>query len=337
MLMPSLATRCSRGVLQGHSGIIKEIAMNKRKKGVFISYRRIDSIREAEILEQQLAKLGYQVFRDVSNIEVAERFPEKIKNALEEADFIFVIIGRKWLEAADDKGQRRLDDARDFVRREVSYALRRLENEHQVVHVIPILVQNAKMPQSSALPHDLKALAQINAPHINPKTFEADVTRLMSKLDELHEDKLSNVLDALDRDLGPGPMSVSLKPIAADNPELHDFPELATWKCTIGKHLELRFTTKEDGFFEGELLKPGMFRMFKPRGVRIEGTWQLGFDSGRRFVMKLAGTTFGGEGFEVIIPIERKAGERSYSGRSTEGEYVRMEWLSRGEDPSERF
>jgi hypothetical protein len=52
------------------------------------------------------------------------------------------LIGRQWLTLADQEGQRRLDNAGDYVRFEVHRALER------GVRVIPVLVDGAKPPRA---------------------------------------------------------------------------------------------------------------------------------------------------------------------------------------------
>ena len=76
---------------------------------------------------------------------------------------------------------RRLDDPTDFVRLEVETALNRDD-----VRVIPILVDNAKMPTPQELPTGLAALTRRQAVEINPVNF--DTRRLLRVLnDTLHD------------------------------------------------------------------------------------------------------------------------------------------------------
>jgi hypothetical protein len=304
------------------------------EKQIFISYRRTDSVREAKMIEAQLEEFQCQVFRDESDIQVAERFPDRIKSALDQADVVIVVIGKKWLDACDDSGDRRLYDSHDFVRREIDYALKRTQRD-VFLDVIPVLVQGARMPKAEELPKSLRGLAAINAHRISPGTFDADVFELSKRIDALtaeHGQRAESELDRFEEEFsneGDLAFDVSVKPSSAGIPGIRDLPELATWKCTIGKRIELSFQTKESGKFDGESLKP--------QRVRIEGDWRIKPSRGGSLVMTLEGSTFDGDDFVLAIPIERDVGERSYSGRNESGEYCRLEWISRSESSEDRF
>ncbi|RPH79311.1 MAG: toll/interleukin-1 receptor domain-containing protein [Nitrospiraceae bacterium] len=302
-------------------------------RNIFISYRRDDAADEAKQLEEQLEKLQGHVFRDISAIEIAEKFPKRIEAALNEAGFVIVVIGKKWLSISDQKGRRRLEDPNDFVRREIKYSLRCAESD-KFLDIIPVLVQGARMPKAEELPGDLRALAEINAHRIGSETFTDDVEELSKRIKVLigqHSTRADEFLDELDEALGGRTLgeAASVLPAAACKPELRGFPELATWLCTIGGSIDLRFETKESGAFEGRLLKP--------RGIKIEGTWRLLPGSGDSLVMTLEGSTFDGEDITLNIPIERNVGERSYSGKDSRGNYCRLEWTRRREASGNRF
>jgi hypothetical protein len=305
--------------------------MSKTK--IFISYRHDDTADETKQLEEQLEKLQGKVFRDVSAIDVGEKFPKRIEAALKEADFVIVVIGKKWLSIPDEKGGRRLENPNDFVRREIKYSLRRAERD-ELMDIIPVLVQGARMPKVEELPDDLRALAEINAHRIVSETFADDVEELSKRINALrdrHSSRAGELLDELDEALGEQTLgeAASVRPMVAGKPELHDLPELATWQCTIGGGIDLRFETKESGAFEGKLLKP--------RGVKIEGTWRFLLGSGGSLVMTLEGSTFDGEDITLNIPIERKVGERSYSGKDNQSNYCRLEWTRRREQSGNLF
>ena len=305
--------------------------MSKTK--IFISYRHDDTADETKQLEEQLEKLQGKVFRDVSAIDVGEKFPKRIEAALKEADFVIVVIGKKWLSIPDERGRRRLENPNDFVRREIKYSLRRAESD-VFVDIIPVLVQGARMPKAEELPDDLRALVEINAHRIGSETFADDVEELSKRIKALtgqHSTRADEFLDELDEGLGGKTLgeTASISPAAAGKPELRDLPELATWQCTIGGGIDLRFETKESGTFEGKLLKP--------HGIKIEGTWRLLPGSGGSLVMTLEGSTFDGENIILNIPIERKAGERSYSGKDSQGNYCRLEWTRRREQSGNLF
>src|SRR3954454_18329783 len=107
--------------------------------GIFISYRREDSIAYAGRLYDRLqAHFGdEQVFMDIDTLRPGEDFVEAIQRTVASCDALVAVIGRSWLMAQDQKGQRRLDDPEDFVRLEIAAALER------GIRVIPALVGNA--------------------------------------------------------------------------------------------------------------------------------------------------------------------------------------------------
>ena len=146
--------------------------------GIFLSYRRDDSQGEAHHLFDDLSKhLGQdQVFMDVTGIDPGKDFRKAIDGAVGSCDVLIVMIGKKWLDSMDDKGSRRLDDPKDFVRIETAAALRR------EISVIPVLVQGAAMPHSEQLPGDLEALAWRNAFEIRHARWEIDVAELLKAL-----------------------------------------------------------------------------------------------------------------------------------------------------------
>jgi hypothetical protein len=89
-----------------------------------------------------------------------------------------VVIGKRWLDAHDDAGQRRLDNPADFVRLETASALKR-----EAITVVPVLIGGAAMPEAKDLPDDLQALAYRNAAPLSHLRWQSDLDVLA---DELH-------------------------------------------------------------------------------------------------------------------------------------------------------
>lgn len=94
---------------------------------IFISYRRDDSAAWAGrlymALEKQFKKS--QLFMDVDHIAPGLDFVKVLDEQVGQCDVLLAVIGKGWLEARNDKGERRLDDPKDFVRLEIESALRR--------------------------------------------------------------------------------------------------------------------------------------------------------------------------------------------------------------------
>jgi hypothetical protein len=149
---------------------------------VFISYRRQETAWPARQLYDLLAaELGAdRVFKDVDNIEPGDDFVERVESAVASCDVLLALIGPQWLTITDSTGARRLDDPEDFVRLEVETALTRDD-----IRVIPILVDNAKMPSPQELPQALAALTRRQAVEINPVNF--DIRRLLRVLNNTFE------------------------------------------------------------------------------------------------------------------------------------------------------
>lgn len=146
---------------------------------IFISYRRDDSAYPAGWLYDRLAeRFGpEQIFKDVDSIELGEDFVQEIGEAVGQADVLLALIGRRWLNAPDEQGGRRLDDPDDFVRIEIEAALERK------VRVIPILVEDAGMPREGDLPESLRPLARRQALELSPARFSSDTAKLLGVLE----------------------------------------------------------------------------------------------------------------------------------------------------------
>ena len=80
-----------------------------------------------------------------------------------------------WLRQFDASG-RRLDSESDWVRIEIESALQR----HRVV--LPVLLDDAKMPDEASLPDSLRELAFLHAYTVRENTFERDLNGLIDQL-----------------------------------------------------------------------------------------------------------------------------------------------------------
>ena len=61
---------------------------------------------------------------------------------------MLALIGRDWVDGKDKSGRRRLDIPGDFVRMEITAALKRN------IPVTPLLLHGAQMPTAEQLPED---------------------------------------------------------------------------------------------------------------------------------------------------------------------------------------
>jgi hypothetical protein len=97
-------------------------------------------------------------------------------------DVLIAVIGRDWLGALDEDGGRRLDNPADFVRIEIESALA------QKKRVIPVLVNEAKMPRPAELPEPLHPFARCNAVRLSHERFRADAQELIKALERVLAD-----------------------------------------------------------------------------------------------------------------------------------------------------
>ena len=146
---------------------------------IFVSYRRQDSQSAAGRLSDHLRDQlpGVRIFRDVETIDPGVDFVDAIERALKSCAVLIAVIGPRWLDAQDDAGRRRLDDAHDYTRLEIARALKRKD-----VRVIPVLVEGAAMPSAPDLPDDLVPLARRNAIELSDKRWDYDISQLVATL-----------------------------------------------------------------------------------------------------------------------------------------------------------
>jgi len=98
-----------------------------------------------------------EVFLDKESLQ-AGRWREQIDAQLAACKVFIVVIGRHWLDAVDAQGNIRLQQADDVHRREVATALALPQ-----VTVIPLLVDDAKLPGVDDLPDGLRKLTEQQA------------------------------------------------------------------------------------------------------------------------------------------------------------------------------
>jgi hypothetical protein len=145
---------------------------------IFISYRRDDAEGQAGRLFGDLVQEfgDNSVFIDVTGIAAGRDFRRIIDQHVSSCDVLLAVIGRQWLEAKNERGERRIDVPTDFVRLEIAAALKR------DIPVIPILVQKAIMPSVDELPPELKDLAYRNGLELTHARWDSDVQVLIKAL-----------------------------------------------------------------------------------------------------------------------------------------------------------
>ena len=168
-------------------------------RGIFISYRRDDSEGQAGRLFDDLsAQFGRDaVFMDVAGVKKGMDFRRIIDEHVASCGVLLVIIGKRWLNATDSKGRRRLDEPNDFVRLETAAALSR------DIPVVPVLVQDAEMPKGQDLPDALKELAFRNGTELTHARWDSDVKLLIDDLKPYLEKPKGAYTPPLPRDTAP--------------------------------------------------------------------------------------------------------------------------------------
>jgi TIR domain-containing protein len=151
---------------------------------IFINYRRDDDAGFTQALYSRLEQVfpSESLFMDVDNIAPGLDFVQVLNEEVARCDVVIAVIGKNWLGATDETGERRLDNPEDFVRIEIESALA------QKKRVIPVLVNDAKMPRSTELPESLKAFARCNAVRLTHERFRADTAGLIKSLEQVLEE-----------------------------------------------------------------------------------------------------------------------------------------------------
>lgn len=150
--------------------------------GIFISYRRGGTRADTGRLYDRLSAHfgGASVFMDINDIAPGENFTERLATTLAACDVMLVMISAYWIEACSEDGQQRLGAAGDFVTLEVQQALNR------GIHLIPVLVDDAKMPAAHQLPPELSSLAEHQAMDISDQRFHQDVDTLIAAIEHYY-------------------------------------------------------------------------------------------------------------------------------------------------------
>jgi len=179
---------------------------------IFINYRRGDEPGFVQALLGRLEQAfpADQLFIDVDHIPPGEDFIRVLESQVAECDALLAVIGRGWLDAADESGHRRINDPNDFVRVEIESALK------QGKRVIPVLVNDARMPRANELPETLRPLATRNAVRLTHERFRADMQVLISALQRPRSEVAAALpLQHLQAETQQRPRSSGILPAAA--------------------------------------------------------------------------------------------------------------------------
>lgn len=140
---------------------------------IFINYRRSDSQAFVQHLFHRLSQIGDKknIFLDVNSIPIGESFDKVVENSIKQCDIFFVIIGEKWISSLKKTFHKA--NQSDFVIIEIEQALK------LKVKIIPVLIDDSKMPQKDDLPFEIQPLALINGMQFRNNRFDDDFKELI--------------------------------------------------------------------------------------------------------------------------------------------------------------
>jgi hypothetical protein len=147
----------------------------KRSLRAFVSYRHADAFAEGGVsgknfilnVETALVKAGFaDVFVDIGDIQPGENFENRIHKAIGNCDLFVPLIRTEWLAILHTKLAR---SEPDILLQEIYDAIR-LDKE-----IIPVLVDNAEMPDVLDLPESIQPLHYKNGIEINSDQLSEEI------------------------------------------------------------------------------------------------------------------------------------------------------------------
>jgi hypothetical protein len=130
---------------------------------------------------------------DSQSIESGDEWPERIRIELDRSRYVLVLIGVKWLVAGMDKwGRRRIDHEDDWVRQEITHALRDKRKT-----VIPVLLRGAEMPPADVLPREVAPITSRQNVVVRQDYWDHDLELLTSRVapnDQIEQSAEANPL-----------------------------------------------------------------------------------------------------------------------------------------------
>jgi hypothetical protein len=150
-------------------------------RGVFINYRGQDTHSYAALLYTELVRQFGEdsVFLDAESIPAGTDFVGELLGRVRSAWVVLAVIGPRWLTVTDPFGRRRIDDPDDWIRRELAEAFA------AGTRVVPVLTDDAELPQEADLPPEIAALARCQARRLRRREPVADLARVVGDLKSL--------------------------------------------------------------------------------------------------------------------------------------------------------
>ena len=146
---------------------------------IIVSYRRTDAAMAGRIFDRLVQRFGKKsLFIDIDNIPFGGDFRRHIDDALKSSDLLIALVGPRWAggEGKDAKITREADP----VRVEIETALK------QNITVLPVLLDEARMPEPSELPESIREFAYRNAAEVESgRDFDIHVDRLIKAVEQI--------------------------------------------------------------------------------------------------------------------------------------------------------
>ncbi len=149
---------------------------------IFISYRIDDTLTQAGRLHQSLETYfgADTVFYDKKSLQAGMKWPKELEEKVQQAKVVLMLYknGDKWL-GVGQYGKRRIDNADDWVRKEVTCALQAGKV------LIPVLFgQELLLPPPDCLPDTLQALEDCQPQRLREAAWDADLAPLLSVIEQ---------------------------------------------------------------------------------------------------------------------------------------------------------
>jgi hypothetical protein len=149
---------------------------------IFVAYRRSDSLSMvARIRQGLIAHFGDGVLHlDMDSVPVGTDVRSYLGMGIAQSKVLLAIISPQWLTSIDPRSNRRIADPDDSVRIEIEAALKR------GMPIVPVLVDDARLPVASQLPLTLAELSSRNGMVIRLEPeFGEDLAALIRVLEQI--------------------------------------------------------------------------------------------------------------------------------------------------------
>ena len=176
---------------------------------IFITYRRTEAEFPAGALGRELRRHfgDEQVFRDKENIGGGVSWKQQLLHEIDRDSAMLVLIGRDWANLTDGAGRRRLENPADGLLLEITDGLK------DGATIIPVLLENAQMPDERELPAELRGLVDLNALRLRDGDWHHDVETICRTLERVGFEPLDSARRTVHRDPAPSSGAIGVKAV----------------------------------------------------------------------------------------------------------------------------